>query len=208
MCIYIYINKMIPTSGHKQSWGMKITEGQNKQILQPKGDNGSARKVVEKHSLKPREATRAHGRPWDATRGYVRPREATGGHGRPREATGGNRDHFPRTDLGAPRGSSPRPTPPGPLKLRLLGINDLIKRYIYIYLYICNDSGECSRRSLVNDNNGGAKRSCFLFFLFCRPQETNDHGRLWELTGAHGRPRETTGDHGRPRDHKLADESI
>ena len=44
-----------------------------------------------------------------------------GGSGRPLEAPGDHRGQLPRTDFGPCRESSPLPTPPGPLKLRLLG---------------------------------------------------------------------------------------
>ena len=45
-----------------------------------------------------------------------------GGGKMPLKATGGHRGQFPRTDLGPAAGIYfSRPTPPGPLKLRLLG---------------------------------------------------------------------------------------
>ena len=44
-----------------------------------------------------------------------------GGGGMPLDATGGHRGQFLRTDFGPCLESTPLPTPPGPLKLRLIG---------------------------------------------------------------------------------------
>ena len=75
-------------------------------------------------SRRQREATADHGRPRNATAGHVRPRRATGGHGRPREAPWRPRETLEASSraqiLAQSPESNPRPTPPGPLKCRLI----------------------------------------------------------------------------------------